>query len=165
MDTLAEETSEASSIVKEESNSDSVRIHTGGNRDTAASLRQMVNGHEIYASAHQLWVSSMSLVFLATQAPSQRPGKFVAIDCEMVGIAGDPSKRSLSTRDKGDESSLARVSVVNYHGAIQLDVFVRQRERVTDWRTAVSGVRESDMEYGNHNFSPLKVQQLSYTRT
>jgi hypothetical protein len=68
----------------------------------------------------------------------------------MVGIAGDPSKQSLATRDKGDESSLARVSVVNYHGAVQLDVFVRQRERVTDWRTEVSGVRESDMTHGNH---------------
>lgn len=67
----------------------------------------------------------------------------------MVGIAGDPSKKSITTRNKGDESSLGRVSVVNYHGAVQLDVFVRQRERVTDWRTAVSGIRESDMINGN----------------
>lgn len=79
-----------------------------------------------------------------------RTGKYVAIDCEMVGIAGDPSKKNTTTRDKGDESSLARVSVVNYYGAVQLDVFVRQRERVTDWRTAVSGVRESDMVNGKH---------------
>ena len=74
------------------------------------------------------------------------PGKYLAIDCEMVGIAGDSSKPSLE--DRSDESSLARVSVVNYYGAVQLDVFVRQRERVTDWRTAVSGVRESDMAHG-----------------
>ena len=72
----------------------------------------------------------------------------------MVGIAGDSSKKSLSLRDKGDESSLARVSVVNYYGAVQLDTFVRQRERVTDWRTAVSGVRDSDMLHGNRSCLP-----------
>jgi len=77
-----------------------------------------------------------------------RPGKYIAIDCEMVGIAGDPSMRYSTARDKGDESSLARVSVVNYYGCVLLDTFVRQRERVTDWRTAVSGVRESDMVNG-----------------
>jgi len=31
---------------------------------------------------------------------------------------------------EGAESSLARVSLVNYYGAVQLDEFVRQRERV-----------------------------------
>ena len=48
----------------------------------------------------------------------------------------------------GAESSLARVSLVNYHGAVMLDAFVRQRERVVDYRTFVSGVRESDMVNG-----------------
>lgn len=77
------------------------------------------------------------------------PGKYLAIDCEMVGIAGGPKDPSLpGNRSQRDESSLARVSVVNYHGAVQLDVFVQQRERVTDWRTEFSGVRESDMING-----------------
>ena len=49
---------------------------------------------------------------------------------------------------EGGESSLARVSLVNYHGAIQLDEFVRQRERVVDYRTKWSGVRETDMIKG-----------------
>jgi len=48
----------------------------------------------------------------------------------------------------GAESSLARVSLVNFYGAIQLDEFVRQRERVVDYRTQFSGVRESDMVKG-----------------
>ncbi len=47
----------------------------------------------------------------------------------------------------GSESSLARVSIVNYHGHTVLDTFVRQRERVTDWRTWVSGVRPEDMAH------------------
>lgn len=46
---------------------------------------------------------------------------------------------------EGVESSLARVSLVNYHGAVQLDAFVKQRERVTDYRTQWSGIRASDM--------------------
>ncbi|KIJ52570.1 hypothetical protein M422DRAFT_26152 [Sphaerobolus stellatus SS14] len=95
--------------------------------DSVSALRRMVYGESSYAESHKL------------------PGKYIAIDCEMVGIAGDPSKRNSTSRDKGDESSLARVSVVNYYGYVLLDTFVRQRERVTDWRTAVSGVRESDM--------------------
>ena len=45
----------------------------------------------------------------------------------------------------GNESSLARVSIVNYTGAIILDVFVRQRERVVDHRTQWSGVRSTDL--------------------
>ena len=54
---------------------------------------------------------------------------------------------------EGEESSLARVSLVNYHGAIILDEFVRQRERVIDYRTHVSGIRETDMINGGPNDS------------
>ena len=50
----------------------------------------------------------------------------------------------------GQESCLARVSIVNYHGYIVLDTFVRPRERVTDWRTWVSGVRPKDMNDARH---------------
>jgi RNA exonuclease 4 len=46
---------------------------------------------------------------------------------------------------EGEESSLARVSIVNFHGAVQLDIFVRQRELVTDWRTSVSGITPHHM--------------------
>ena len=49
----------------------------------------------------------------------------------------------------GKESTLARVSVVNYFGAVLLDEFVRQKERVTDWRTQWSGIRAKDMINGN----------------
>ena len=49
---------------------------------------------------------------------------------------------------EGAESSLARVSLVNYYGAVQLDEFVQQRERVVDYRTQWSGVRKTDMIKG-----------------
>lgn len=55
----------------------------------------------------------------------------------MVGVGVD-----------GKESSLARVSIVNFYGAVQLDEYVRQRERVVDYRTEFSGIRESDMIKG-----------------
>ncbi|KAJ3111343.1 3'-5' exonuclease, partial [Physocladia obscura] len=56
-------------------------------------------------------------------------GKYVAIDCEMVGVGL-----------YGAESALARVSVVNYHGHTLLDTYVIPREKVTDYRTHVSGI-------------------------
>lgn len=62
------------------------------------------------------------------------PGSYIALDCEMVGVG-----------PMGAESTLARVSVVNYFGAVLLDEFVRQKERVTDWRTQWSGIRAKDM--------------------
>jgi len=86
------------------------------NGESMSHLRKMVFGKLEYTPGHQL------------------PGKYLALDCEMVGVGID-----------GVESSLARVSLVNYYGAVQLDEFVRQRERVVDYRTQWSGVRETDM--------------------
>lgn len=86
------------------------------NGESLSALRSMISG-ELNYSPHQ-----------------QQPGKYLALDCEMVGVGPE-----------GKESSLARASLVNYHGAIQLDVFVRQRERVVDYRTEFSGVRPKDM--------------------
>lgn len=66
--------------------------------------------------------------------------KYVALDCEMVGIGPD-----------GKKSALARVSVVNWEGIVLLDTFVRVPERVTDFRTKVSGVRAKDIAVKNEN--------------
>lgn len=62
-------------------------------------------------------------------------GKYLGMDCEMVGVGKD-----------GEESVLARVSIVNYHGAVIYDTFVRPLEKVTDFRTWVSGVTYKDVE-------------------
>jgi RNA exonuclease 4 len=66
--------------------------------------------------------------------------KYIALDCEMVGIGPD-----------GTKSALARVSIVNWDGAVVLDTFVRVPERVTDFRTKVSGVRAKDIAIKNIN--------------
>ncbi|RDA85131.1 hypothetical protein CP532_1569 [Ophiocordyceps camponoti-leonardi (nom. inval.)] len=63
------------------------------------------------------------------------PGKFVALDCEMVG-----------TGPGGYKSALARVSLVDFHGRQIYDSFVRPKEKVTDWRTAYSGITSKDMK-------------------
>ena len=46
------------------------------------------------------------------------------------------------------ESSLARVSLVNYYGVVIMDEYVKQRERVVDYRTRWSGIRASNMING-----------------
>lgn len=61
-------------------------------------------------------------------------GKYVAMDCEMVGVGG-----------LEDRSVLARVSIVNFHGTQVYDSFVKPKEFVTDWRTHVSGVSSKHM--------------------
>ncbi|GES64412.1 Nop53-domain-containing protein [Aspergillus terreus] len=54
-------------------------------------------------------------------------GKYVAMDCEMVGVGPNPDH----------DSALARVSIVNFNGEQVYDSFVRPKEMVTDWRTHV----------------------------
>lgn len=59
-----------------------------------------------------------------------RAGKYIGIDCEMVGVGPTPD----------NDSALARISVVNYHGHQLYDSFVLPKEPVTDYRTYVSGI-------------------------
>ncbi|ETS75839.1 RNA exonuclease 4 [Pestalotiopsis fici W106-1] len=67
-------------------------------------------------------------------APGIEIGKYVAMDCEMVGVGPD-----------GHDSVLARVSLVDFHGRQVYDSFVRPRERVTDWRTKITGITPKHM--------------------
>lgn len=63
-------------------------------------------------------------------------GKYVAIDCEMVGVGPG-----------GHESVLARISIVDFHGRQVYDSYVKPKERVTNWRTAVSGISQKEMRF------------------
>lgn len=53
----------------------------------------------------------------------------VALDCEMVG-----------TGPGGHCSELARCSILDYHGNVLYDKYVRPSQRVTDYRTPWSGI-------------------------
>ncbi|CAI2169059.1 8867_t:CDS:2 [Funneliformis geosporum] len=75
-------------------------------------------------------------------------GKYIAIDCEMVGVGAG-----------GVQSALARVTIVNYYGVIILDKYVRPIERVTDFRTEISGITPK-LLVNSHDFN--QVQQEVY---
>lgn len=67
----------------------------------------------------------------AGRTPNLAVGKYIALDCEMVGIG-----------EGGHDDALARVSVVDFFGRQVYDSFVKPQagQWVTDWRTHVSGV-------------------------
>uniref|UniRef100_A0A8C9S2G5 RNA exonuclease 4 n=1 Tax=Scleropages formosus TaxID=113540 RepID=A0A8C9S2G5_SCLFO len=81
----------------------------------------------------------------ATERALVRSGAFdgltkaVAMDCEMVGVGPD-----------GQDSIVARVSLVNQFGKCVYDKYVKPTERVTDYRTKVSGIRPKDIEHGEN---------------
>ncbi|KAI5164723.1 interferon-stimulated 20 kDa exonuclease-like 2 [Manis pentadactyla] len=70
--------------------------------------------------------------------------KMVAIDCEMVG-----------TGPKGHVSSLARCSIVSYHGDVLYDQYIRPPCHIVDYRTRWSGIRKQHMV----NATPFKIAQ------
>uniref|UniRef100_A0A8C0JI98 REX4 homolog, 3'-5' exonuclease n=1 Tax=Canis lupus dingo TaxID=286419 RepID=A0A8C0JI98_CANLU len=61
----------------------------------------------------------------------------LAMDCEMVGAG-----------PKGEESVAARVSIVNQYGKCVYDKYVKPTQPVTDYRTAVSGIRPENLKQG-----------------
>lgn len=63
--------------------------------------------------------------------------KALAMDCEMVGV-------NLG----GKDSILARASLVNQFGHCVYDKFVKPTDKVTDYRTKVSGIRPNDIKNG-----------------
>ncbi|KAI1202175.1 ribonuclease H-like domain-containing protein [Nemania serpens] len=67
-------------------------------------------------------------------APGIEVGKYIAIDCEMVGIGPG-----------GQDHMVARVSCVDFHGKQVYDSFVLPREPVTDYRTAITGISASTL--------------------
>lgn len=79
-------------------------------------------------------------------------GKYVAIDCEMVGVG-----------DGGHGHALARASVVDFHGRQVYDSYVRPRERVTDWRTRISGVAPRHM-VAARDFDEVQAQVAQLLR-
>lgn len=64
--------------------------------------------------------------------------KYVALDCEMVGIG-----------NQGRQSALARVSIVDWHHNVLLDTYVQVPMKVTDYRTAVSGIKPKHIQPHN----------------
>ncbi|XP_009640575.2 RNA exonuclease 4 [Egretta garzetta] len=74
---------------------------------------------------------------LVKEKASEGLTRAVAMDCEMVGVG-----------PKGEESIVARVSIVNQFGKCVYDKYVKPTEKVTDYRTAVSGIRPENINTG-----------------
>lgn len=64
----------------------------------------------------------------------------------MVGVGMD-----------GKESILARVSIVNHSGKVLYDKYVKPLEKVTDYRTQISGIRHCDLEKGGILFLYIMI--------
>lgn len=71
---------------------------------------------------------------------SSCPTTVVAMDCEMVG-----------TGPGGRCSELARCSILDYHGYVLCDKYVRPCQPVTDFRTQWSGIQRHHL----HNATPF----------
>ncbi|KAF2753053.1 hypothetical protein EJ05DRAFT_230962 [Pseudovirgaria hyperparasitica] len=71
-------------------------------------------------------------------AATSQKNRYVALDCEMVGIGPPPYS----------DSQLARVSITNYHGDVLYDSYVLPVLPVTDYRTHVSGIAEEHLQEG-----------------
>ncbi|KAH6619137.1 ribonuclease H-like domain-containing protein [Chaetomium sp. MPI-SDFR-AT-0129] len=84
--------------------------------------------------------------------PGLELGKYVAIDCEMVGVGHE-----------GRVDSLARVSAVDFLGQQIYDSYVLQREKVVDWRTKVSGVAPRHMKEARP-FEEVQAQMMAVLR-
>jgi RNA exonuclease 4 len=84
----------------------------------------------------QLQKEEQKLKDKLNQIPEDVRQKYVAMDCEMVGIGSD-----------GRKSALARVSLVDWNHEVVLDTFVQVPIRVTDFRTHVSGVEPKHIKH------------------
>jgi len=62
------------------------------------------------------------------QQISPCPENLIALDCEMVGVG------------KSKRNALARCSIVDYHGNVIYDQFIKPNYPITDYRTKWSGI-------------------------
>lgn len=79
-------------------------------------------------------------------------GKYIAVDCEMVGVG-----------EGGHGHCLARASIVDFHGRQIYDSYVRPTERVTDWRTKISGISPTHMATAR-SFDEVQAQVAQLLR-
>jgi len=76
--------------------------------------------------------------------PSMDLMKYVAIDCEMVGVG--PRK----------QSALAEVSLVDFNGKVIYHKYVKPSQPITNYRTFVSGITPDILEREGVSYSEVK---------
>ncbi|XP_066588835.1 RNA exonuclease 4 isoform X2 [Prorops nasuta] len=118
-----------STTIKKKENSDEKSKMKGNIRNSKRSRK--TNGVSVGREAVSMEIYNTLPEKIRTSITKQ-----IALDCEMVGI-GD-----------GTDSMIARVSIVNRYGHCLYDKYVKPREKVKDYRTAVSGIRPHHLENG-----------------
>ncbi|KAI9825038.1 MAG: hypothetical protein M1826_007116 [Phylliscum demangeonii] len=119
----------------------------GGAKTAGAFVASLAKDHAIPGAGLTVAYGRAGTTLRADLPPAVVPnagvvvGRYVALDCEMVGPVNE-------------RSIVARVSVVDYHGEQVYDSYVRPTEHVTDWRTWVSGVSAPHMPTGVEPPSP-----------
>ena len=81
-------------------------------------------------------IATKGLETMVLDTRSAKIGKYLALDCEMVGTNGPP----VSSRER---STLARISITNYNGHVIYDSYVKPTigHEITDYRTWISGIQ------------------------
>jgi len=82
------------------------------------------------------------------QFPARK--RFLALDCEMVGVGVNASR-----------SSLARVVIIDWRGQSLFDEYIQQSEPVTDYRTFVSGITDQHLREAT---MPLHICRLRVSK-
>jgi len=59
----------------------------------------------------------------------------LALDCEMVGVGPE-----------GQRSSVACVTLIDWHGGLLFHSLIKQTEPITDYRTYISGITEKNLQ-------------------
>ena len=112
-----------------------------------ASKRRKVEDEEPKTSKRKINPEDAKTSSLVKEKSFKGVTRVLGVDCEMVGIGYG-----------GKESVLARVSVVNHFGNVLYDAFVTPRESVTDYRTAVSGIRKADLDAKGKPFKDVQAE-------
>lgn len=93
------------------------------------SLQQLDASAQVDKQALENAKATLTGPFLPTAELSGEHRRYVALDCEMVGVGPG-----------GQRNSLAQVVIVDYLGRVLLNRYVKPSEAVVDYRTHVSGI-------------------------
>jgi RNA exonuclease 4 len=139
---------------------------TGDNATTLGKKRKMggymsseaqpAKAHSTLVSKHDIPASDVSAAYGAPTPssvgskfhdivngglhPTHKAGKYLSLDCEMVGTGPPPHTDDI----------LARVSLVNFNGEQIYDSYVQKQagDTIEDYRTFVSGIKPGHMKAG-----------------
>jgi RNA exonuclease 4 len=104
-------------------------INRGTNRSTIRNHNKHKNINKTYKNVQNKYNKYRTI-------PGFDESVVLALDCEMVGVG--PSK----------QSALAEIAIVNFDGDTIYHTYVKPQQRITDFRTEVSGITPEKIRKG-----------------